>query len=107
MVQNDRKLASMLSLAQRAGCIASGEEGVEAAIKKKISVLVIRAEDAADNTKKKFLNKADFYKVNVVVYGRKQDLGKYIGKNSRSVISVTENKNFADRIMELIDPVSP
>ncbi len=102
MEKLDRKLASMLSLCQRAGCIASGEEGTELALKNKKAKLVIIADDASENTKKKFLNKTSFYKVNAVVCGSKNALGTCIGKSDRTVLAVINNDSFADKIFELV-----
>ena len=101
MVKLDRKLASMLSLCQRAGFMTSGEEGTELALKNKKAKLVIIAEDASDNTKKKFLNKTSYYKVNAVVCGSRNELGACIGKSVRTVLAVVDNDNFAEKIFEI------
>ena len=107
MARIDRQTASLLSLCQRAGNLVSGEESTELALKSKKAELVIIAEDAADNTKNKFLNKAEFYNVNVVVYGRKEELSKCIGKFNRTVFAVVENCGFADRRYQLIQDSLP
>ena len=59
-MQNNRILSS-LGLAQKAGCIASGEYAVEKAVKGGLASLVIVAEDASDNTKKKTEKYDSFY----------------------------------------------
>ena len=46
-MQNNRILSS-LGLAQKAGCIASGEYAVEKAVKGGLASLVIVAEDASE-----------------------------------------------------------
>ena len=46
----------MLSIAKKAGKVASGEFMTENAVKSGGAALVIVAEDASDNTKKKFKN---------------------------------------------------
>ena len=48
------KVISLLGLAERAGKIASGEFAAEKAVKTGKARLIIVAEDASDNTKKKF-----------------------------------------------------
>ena len=48
------KVISLLGLAERAGKIASGEFAAEKAVKIGKARLIIVAEDASDNTKKKF-----------------------------------------------------
>ena len=65
-MQNNRILSS-LGLAQKAGCIASGEYAVEKAVKGGLASLVIVAEDASDNTKKKMKNMTAF---SVIVLAR-------------------------------------
>lgn len=80
-MQNNRILSS-LGLAQKAGCIASGEYAVEKAVKGGLASLVIVAEDASDNTKKKMKNMTAFYETPLYVYGSKDDLGHCIGKES-------------------------
>ena len=50
------KIYSLLGLCQKAGKIVSGEVGCEAAIKNKTAKLLLLAEDASENTKKKFQN---------------------------------------------------
>ena len=107
MAQIDRKTASMLSLCQRAGDLVSGEQSVELALKNNKAQLIIIAEDASENTKNKFLGKAEFYKVNVVVYGEKEQLSICIGKYNRTVLAVVDNRSFADRIFQLIQASVP
>ena len=60
-MQNNRILSG-LGLAQKAGCIASGEFAVEKAVKGGLACVVIVAEDASDNTKKKMRNMTDLAK---------------------------------------------
>ena len=79
MTQRDRVL-SMLGMAARAGRIESGEFSTEKAVKSGRGRLVIVAEDASDNTKKMFKNMCDYYKVPLVVFGTKEELGHWIGK---------------------------
>ena len=107
MALTDRRAASMLSLCQRAGSLVSGEDSVEIALKEKKACLIIIAEDASENTKNKFLTKAEFYNVNVVVYGSKEDLSSCVGKFNRTVFAVVENRSFAERIFQLISDSLP
>ena len=59
------KTLSLVSLATKAGQTKSGEFMTEKAVKEGTAYLVIVAGDASDNTKKKFQNMCDFYKVPV------------------------------------------
>ena len=56
---HDRAL-SMLSLAAKAGKVASGEFSVEKAVKSRKAYLVLVADDASENTKKLFRNMCSF-----------------------------------------------
>ena len=51
----------MVGIATKAGKVASGEFMTENAVKSGIASLVIVAEDASENTKKKFQNMCEFY----------------------------------------------
>ncbi len=93
---NDRIL-STLSLAQKAGQIASGEFSTEKAVKEGRALLVIVAGDASDNTKKKMENMTKYYKVPLYYYSGKEDLGRMIGKEYRSMVAVT-HRGFADSV---------
>ena len=69
------RLFSILGLAQKAGKIASGEFATEKAVKSGLAYLVIVAEDASDNTRKKMTNMTTFYKVPLHITGTKEQLG--------------------------------
>lgn len=101
----NKKLLSMLSLSQRAGKIVSGEVGVENALKTGAAFLVIVAADSSANTKKKFQQKAFYYKTDLYVCSDKAELGHAIGKDYRSVLAVCDI-NFAGKIKELIESLS-
>ena len=89
---HDRAL-SMLSLAAKAGKVASGEFSVEKAVKSR------KAHDASENTKKLFRNMCSFYHTPFQVYGSKEALGRAIGKTYRASLAVTD-QNFAKAIAE-------
>jgi len=96
------KALSMLGMAQRAGAVASGEFMTERSIKDKKAILVIVATDASDNTKKEFNNMCSFYKVSILEYGTKEELGHAIGKEMRASIAVL-NRGLADSIQKHIN----
>ena len=75
---------SMISLATKAGKTKSGEFMTEKEVKEGRAHLVIVADDASDNTKKKFQNMCDFYQVPIYFY---KDKDTYIP------IKGIENKN--------------
>lgn len=89
MIQQNKVLGT-LGLAMRSGNVASGEFLTEQAIRSGRASLVIIAEDASRNTKKKFLNSCSYYDVPVAVFGDKDTLGNAIGKGFRASIAVLD-----------------
>ena len=90
-------ILSILGLAQRAGKLVSGEDAVEAAIRRGKVHLLIIADDASKNTQKKFQNMAEYRQMDVAVWGEKEQLGMAIGKARRAIIGVTD-RGFAKTI---------
>ena len=78
-MKQDRVL-SLIGLATKAGKCASGEFMTENETKSGKAALVIVAEDASDNTKKKFRDMCKFYEVPIYFYGDKDTLGHAMGK---------------------------
>ena len=76
---NINRALSMISLATKAGKTKSGEFMTEKEVKEGRAHLVIVADDASDNTKKKFQNMCDFYKVPIYFFEDK-DPGPCDGK---------------------------
>ena len=93
------KILSLISLATKAGKTASGEFSTEKAVKDGSAELVFVAEDASDNTKKKFKNMCDFYEVPIYFYGSKDTLGHAMGKEFRSSLAVMDY-GFAKGLMK-------
>lgn len=92
---------SMLSIAAKAGKVFSGELQCEAAIKDGKAVLVILSRDASPNTTKKFSNKCSFYELPLITYGEKEELGRLIGREARSVIAITD-EGLASQIRKIV-----
>ncbi|UKS29846.1 ribosomal L7Ae/L30e/S12e/Gadd45 family protein [Paenibacillus sp. HWE-109] len=84
------KFLSQLGLAMRAGKLVTGDEGVFKAIRGGEAKLVIMAEDASANTRKKFQDKCQFYGVKLLEIGTKYELGRSIGKEMRVTIGVLD-----------------
>lgn len=91
------KSLNMIGLCMKAGMLKSGELPVEMAIKEGKVHLVIVAEDASDNTKKKFTNMCTFREIPLVMMFTKEELGKAIGKEIRATIGIVD-ENFARSI---------
>ena len=90
----DKKL-NMLGIAMKAGRVTSGEEMTLESVKAGKAYLVIVATDASDNTKKLFHDKCTYYRVPVIEYGTKTELGWAIGKAERSSLAI-EDKGLAE-----------
>ena len=80
MAQNN-KVTSLLGLATKAGKISSGEFMTEKTVKEGKAYLVMVADDASDNTKKKFKNMCEFYEVPICFFSEKESLGHAMGKS--------------------------
>jgi ribosomal protein L7Ae-like RNA K-turn-binding protein len=96
------KVLSLISLATKAGKVASGEFCTEKEIKSGNASLVMVAGDASDNTKKRFQNMCDFYKVPICFYKDKDTLGHAMGKEFRASLAVLD-EGFAKGIRKHID----
>ena len=94
---NKDRVLSMLGLATRSRNVVSGGFATEAAVKGGTAALVIIAEDASGNTRKKYSNMCGFYEVPCAFHGTKAVLGHSMGKEERSVLAVTD-EGFADSI---------
>lgn len=90
MADERERLLSYLGLARRAGKIASGEFQTEEAVKRRRAHLVLVAEDASDNTEKKFSRLCDRRNTKWVRYGSKEELGTAIGCDPRSSLAVLD-----------------
>ena len=96
MKQN--RILSLLGIAMKGRNLVSGEFQTLDAIRNGSAMLVIIAEDASANTRKKFTDKSSYYQVPVAYYGTKAELGRAIGKDFRSVLGVCD-AGLADAIV--------
>ena len=99
------KALSLIGLASKARKVSSGEFSVEKAIKSFNAFLVIIAEDASDNTKKKFSDMCSYYETPIIFYSSKEEIGHCIGKEYRASLAILD-ENFAAGIIEKIDSLS-
>lgn len=94
----NNKVLSLVGLATKAGKTVSGEFSTEKSVKTGKSFLVIVADDASENTKKKFRNMCEFYDVPVYFLSDKETVGKSMGKEIRASLSI-QDENFAKAIL--------
>ncbi len=95
------KAMSLLGIAAKAGRVAGGGFLAEQEVKRGRAALVIVAEDASENTKKKFRNLCGFYKVPICFYQDKDSLGHAVGKEARASLAVLD-KGLGGKIEKLI-----
>ena len=92
----------LLSLCQKAGALVSGEFATMEAIRSETACLVLIAEDASENTKKRCKDKANYRGIPVLEMGTREELGQIIGKGMRSSIAIIE-KGFAESIRKKME----
>lgn len=80
----------MLGLAAKAGKVISGGFLTEKAIQSGEAVLVVIAEDASANTRKRIQDKCNYYHVPYVICDNQDSLGHRIGKEARSCLAITD-----------------
>lgn len=97
----DKKIFSLLSICQKAGKVKTGEDMCVNALRSGEAKLVIIAEDASANTKKKFTNKSNHYNVPFVIFSDRDTLSMSIGKINRPVIVITDG-GLAEKIKLLL-----
>ena len=93
------KVLSLIGLATKAGQTASGEFMTEREVKTGRAALVIVAGDSTDNTKKKFRDMCEFYKVPIYFYGDKDTLGHAMGKEFRASLAILD-EGFAKGVLK-------
>ena len=96
------RIYSFLGLATKAGKLVSGDDTCERMIKSGKANLVIVAEDASENTRKAFIDSCNYRDIPIRLFGLKQLLGRYTGKDNRAVMAILDS-GFAERLIELID----
>lgn len=91
MADQSVKTLSMLSISAKAGKVVSGGFMTERALQEGSARLVIITEDASNNTKKKFINKATYYEVPYFIFSNSENLGRHIGKQARTTLAVLDD----------------
>ena len=98
----NKNILSLVGLATKAGKTVSGEFSTEKSVKTGKGYLVIVADDASENTKKKFRNMCEFYQVPICFLSDKEGLGRAMGKEFRASLAV-QDENFADAILKALE----
>ena len=99
---NENKIYNLLSMAQRANKVVSGDFAVEKAVQGRKALLMIVAQDAAEETKKNYQHMAENAGINVYYLFDREELGHCIGKDFRAVAAILD-KGFADALSKLFE----
>ncbi|WP_454961355.1 L7Ae/L30e/S12e/Gadd45 family ribosomal protein [Eggerthia catenaformis] len=100
----NKQIYNTLGLAVRAKCLVTGEN-VLVGIRNKSIKLVIIANDASENTKKRMINKCNYYQVEYILFSDSDSLSQAIGKSNRMAIGITE-KGFANKLINSLRGLS-
>jgi|SRR5690554_52324 len=87
------KVLNLLGLANRAGVIITGEDGVQKALQNQKLKIVFVASDASERTIDKFIKKCYFYKVVCNLDYSSEELSSALGK-PRKIIGLTDHGFF-------------
>ena len=99
MSDSRKRVLNLIGLATKAGKTASGEFSTEKAVKSGKAYLVVVSEEASDNTRKKFTDMCTYYRVPIVIFGGKDELGHYMGKEMRASLAIL-NEGFAKAVVK-------
>lgn len=100
-MEQHHRILQIIGLATRARRLVSGEDTCQRLLRGGKGSLCIVAEDASDNTKKRFSDICEYRKIELVLFGKKEELGKFTGKAIRTVIVITDD-GFAGKIKEML-----
>ena len=95
-------ILSLLGLACRAGKISRQEGSNLAAIRSGKSMLLFLASDAGKTTGKRYRDKCFFYKVPLVSFCTRAELGQALGISACTAVSINDDR-FALRMKELLE----
>jgi ribosomal protein L7Ae-like RNA K-turn-binding protein len=97
-MQNN-KITTYLGLAARARTMKAGEEAVLAALKHKNARLLVIAENASENAKKRWRFRAESFQVPYIIFGTQEELGRAIGSSFKTIVAVCD-PNLAQAIIK-------
>lgn len=97
----NNKIYSMVGIGRKGGKITIGYDATCSDIKNKKSALVIITNDASERTKNNIKLLCDEFKVQIIEFGDKLDLGKSLGREMVSVLSI-KDKNIASYLLQNI-----
>jgi ribosomal protein L7Ae-like RNA K-turn-binding protein len=100
----ENKIYQIIGLCQKARKLVAGEFACKQSVMQQTALLVIVATDASDNTKKLFKDKCSYRNILCIEWGTKEQLGKFLGKEIRAVVSILD-EGFANKISEMLKSI--
>ncbi|HCX72229.1 MAG TPA: hypothetical protein DHM37_00765 [Candidatus Cloacimonas sp.] len=97
----EKKLESLLQLANKAGKLSFGYDAVERSCRSGKAALLLLAKDLGHSSRKGFLNISSATNLTVREIGTKLDFGRILNRREIGIISVND-KNFADGILKFL-----
>ena len=88
--QNNRQVYGLLSLCRKAGKVKSGGQILYECIASGEARLVLIAEDASDNTRKKCLDKCAYRGVPARIFGTMEEIGRALGMTERAGVAIID-----------------
>lgn len=95
----------LLGLAVRARKVITGTDAVELNLRRGRGSLLIITEDMAAGGAEKLMRQADGKSIRYMVFGNREELGHWTGKENR-VVALVMDEGFARRLLELSDQQS-
>lgn len=93
---------NMISLAQKAGKVKTGEYLSMKVVKEGFACLVIIASDTSDKSKSRIMHACEIFNCKSVVFGSKEELGRFTGNKSKSVICLVD-EGFSNAFLKIIE----
>ncbi len=93
------KVLNLISIATKAGKVKTGEFLTTKTLQEGLGCLVIIAKDTSEKSTKRLMGISENYECCAIVYGTKEELGKFTGKKEKSVIVITD-KGLANAIQK-------
>lgn len=98
------RVYSMMGLCMKAGKLAYGSDMCEEKIKNAQVKLLVVAENASDNTKRKFENLCNVNGIDFIFFGTIDLISHSIGKDNKAIVAILD-EGFATRIKEMLKEI--
>lgn len=96
------KVLNLISIATKAGKVKTGEFLTTKTLQEGLGYLVIIATDTSEKSTKRLMGISENYECKSVIYGTKEELGRFTGKTEKSVIVITD-EGLAKALLNKID----